>query len=234
MDKFYNLVIYFTICLLILIIMYFKFMNRNIFEFFTEHTLVGFPAGMCKVCPRNSYVNEDNTGCIECESGQKVKDDNTTCEPCPAGTAGTDGTCDQQCNNGEQQNDSRTACVKCPDGTAGTGGTCRRCDNGSMPDGSRTSCISCPYGKAGTGGTCRRCGWREYQYESGQESCISCETNQIANEDRTWCVSCHYGIHTDQKRCYDGPECKNWKIKIDNKDDDLARKQIPIKYRTQC
>ena len=111
-------------------------MNRNIFEFFTkskfdkdptneETTDIGsggsiketrgrFPAGMCKQCPSNSYVNGTRTDCIECESGQQVNDDKTGCEPCPIGTAGTDGTCEPCINDETYQDETgQTTCKEC-------------------------------------------------------------------------------------------------------------------------
>ena len=82
MDKFYNLIIYVTICLLILLIMYSKFINLNIFESFTTNS---FPAGKCIECSDNSYVNAEKNGCIECSDNSYVNDSKTGCNECHPG-----------------------------------------------------------------------------------------------------------------------------------------------------
>ena len=135
MDKFYNIIIYITICLLILLIMYFKFMNLNVFELFTtklarddsnEETTVdgsddstkqtrgSFLAGMCKECPPNSYVNDRKTGCNECPPNSYVNDSKTGCNVCPPNSYvnGTNTGC--ECESGQQLNDDNTTCVPPP------------------------------------------------------------------------------------------------------------------------
>jgi hypothetical protein len=208
MDKFYTLVIYFTICLLILLIMYLKFFYLNVFESFTERNR--FPAGMCKNCDQNSYVNETKTGCTTCDDGKEVNDSKTGCDDCPAGTAGTNGVCNidcssgnkfspvgaiecSTCGDGKEVNDSKTGCDDCPAGTAGTNGVCNEdCDDNQYSSSDRTICIKCDDGTRRNGSKtgCDDCpagtaGTNGY--------CSTCGSNQYSNSNRKTCHNCGNG-----------------------------------------
>ena len=61
MYKYYIILTYLIICLLISFIMYFKFKNCNIIEFYEGNR---FRAGGCKTCEDGKIVNQDKSGCI--------------------------------------------------------------------------------------------------------------------------------------------------------------------------
>lgn len=203
MDEFYKLVIYFTICLLIFLIMYFKFMNLNVFESFivkdnpNEETRIEpsgvvsdgstieirktFPAGMCVECPSNTIVNESKTGCEHI---------------CLEGSIFNLGIC-TECQDGQQPNRDRTLCIDCLAGTAGTGGICTSCAENSYStqgasscveciDGQRandgnTRCERCPTGWAGKGGTCEQCP-EGYQAIDNSTTCGPCPAGWAGSE----------------------------------------------------
>ena len=112
MDKFYNLLIYVIICLLIFLIMYLKFFYLNVFEPFTEAN--SFQIGVCKTCPPGEKVNSDKNGC----------------DSCPEGNIVNGGTC-ERCSDGKEPNRERTRCVDCPT-REGIRGKC--CPNGVHSD----------------------------------------------------------------------------------------------------
>ena len=60
MCKYYIILTYLIICLLISFIMYFKFKNCNIIEFYEGNS---FRAGGCIPCENGYKVNSEKTGC---------------------------------------------------------------------------------------------------------------------------------------------------------------------------
>ena len=197
MYKYYIILTYLIICLLISFIMYFKFKNCNIIEFYEGNR---FRAGGCKTCEDGKIVNQDKSGCV----------------PCPDGWAGTDGTC-TQCGNGNQPNSDKTDCEPCPAGTAGNGGNCNitcednqisngdrtsctTCGNGNQPNDDKTDCEPCPAGTYENNGICQNCSsvkrwvggrgahWQYgYSSTSGSTSCSFCDWGEIPNSTNTGC-----------------------------------------------
>lgn len=111
MCKYYIILTYLIICLLISFIMYFKFKNCNIIEFYEGNR---FSAGGCKTCEDGKIVNQDKTGCEACPDGQKPNSDGTGCESCPIGTAGTNGTCEPCKKDITYQDETgQTRCKEC-------------------------------------------------------------------------------------------------------------------------
>jgi hypothetical protein len=190
MCKYYIILTYLIICLLISFIMYFKFKNCNIIEFYEGNS---FRAGVCKTCEDGEIVNSEKSGC----------------ESCPDGWAGTDGACNP-CGNGNQPNGEKTDCEPCPAGTAGIGGycdincennqisngdrtSCTTCDSGKQPNSSKTDCEPCPAGTYGENGYCHSCSNKHYLFAyssiDGSTSCSMCPMYQIANRSKTGCVA---------------------------------------------
>lgn len=111
MYKYYIVLTYLIICLLIAIIMYIKFKNCNIIEFYQDNS---FRAGGCKTCSDGEIVNAQKTGCERCPHGQKPNSKGTGCEPCPVGTAGKDGTCEPCKKDETYQNETgQIMCKEC-------------------------------------------------------------------------------------------------------------------------
>ena len=103
MYKYYIILTYLIICLLIAIIMYIKFKNCNIIEFYQDNS---FRAGGCKTCSDGEKVNAQKTGC----------------EPCPDGTVGIGGNCNITCPNNSISNG--VSCISCEYGVHASVNSC--------------------------------------------------------------------------------------------------------------
>ena len=202
MDKFYNLVVYFTICLLILLIMYSKFMNLNVFELFTEpkldkdltneditvdgsdvstkETRDRFPTGMCKECEPNSYINANKDGCIVCPEKSEVNANKDGCNYDEGYEYyGNKGVNDFYCVKNYYYDGNE--CIECDSSDEFT-----YCNGGSAGGNKGKKMLKAGYGTDNTGNIieCTDGNYRKGDVEFGNNiNCISCDYRYSCPEE---------------------------------------------------